>query len=306
MAGWMRTRRAGGLVLGVLCVVCCGGWGWQGHSIIAEIAWREMTPAAQQRATEILNGGELPAVASWADQVRRDEAYRWTGPLHYVNLAAGTTEFRLERDCPEAGCVVSAVRDFGAMVVREDADEKTRREALMFLIHFVGDLHQPLHAGRPEDRGGNDIGTVFFGQERNLHSVWDSGILGAGDERAWPLIAEELAGKIDAGDRLAWLADADGGDLAATAGRWAFESFRLAERYCYPVAPGTAIGAAYVDQTLPVVRLRLMQGGVRLGAVLNGLLDPGSGGMGGAIEVGVEGAGGVLLEDQEHGTGLGE
>jgi len=282
------ARLVGAVLLGVACLVCCGGWGRDGHAIIAEIAWREMTPYAQRRAREILGGADLPAVASWADQVRREEAYRWTAPLHYVNLPEGTAEFRLERDCPDGGCVVSAVRDFGALVVREDADEKTRREALMFLIHFVGDLHQPLHAGRPGDRGGNDISTVFFGQDRNLHSVWDSGILGAGDERAWPLIAEDLVGDIDAADRLAWLADADGSDLAATAGRWTFESFRLAERYCYPVEPGTAIGAGYVDQTLPVVRLRLMQGGVRLGAVLNGLLDPASGGMGGAVEVAVE------------------
>lgn len=277
------VRRAGTVLLAFAVLGCGGGWGWEGHAIVAEIAWREMTPEAKRRATEILNGGELPAVASWADQVRGDEAYRWTAPLHYVNLPAGTADFRIERDCPDGGCVVSAVRDFGALVVREDADEKTRREALMFLVHFVGDLHQPLHAGRPEDRGGNDIGTVFFGQERNLHSVWDSGILGAGDERAWPLIAEELAAGIDDADRLAWLADADGSDLGATAGRWTFESFRLAERYCYPVTPDSAIGAGYVERTLPVVRLRLTQGGVRLGALLNGLLDPGSGGMGGAV-----------------------
>lgn len=271
-------------VIGLMAVLfVCGGWGPDGHAIIAEIAWREMTPEAQRRAKELLSGEEMASVASWADGVRRDGAYAWTGPLHYVNLSADATGYDHARDCPDAGCVVSGVRDFAALTVDGGADEKTRREALMFVIHFVGDLHQPLHAGRGVDRGGNDIKTVFFGAERNLHSVWDSGILdragGRSEPEAWPLVAERLSAGIDAADRLAWLADADGTDLAGTAGRWVFESHRLAERYCYPVTPGAAIGEAYVAETLGVVELRLSQAGVRLGAMLNGLLDLASAGL---------------------------
>jgi hypothetical protein len=261
-----------------LTLACLGGWGRDGHAIIAEIAWREMTPAAQERARQILAGQDLPAVATWADQVRRTEAYRWTAPMHYVNLPADSASYDHAAHCPDEGCVVSAVDDFARLLL-DEVDDKTREDALKFLIHFVGDLHQPLHAGRPGDRGGNDVAVRFNARQTNLHSLWDSTILAAGDPQPWPLIAERLHTEIDASDRLAWLADARPDDLLGTAGRWVFESHRLAERFAYPVHNGAAVGEAYVEMTTPVVHLRLKQGGVRLGALLNQLLDPASPGM---------------------------
>lgn len=266
----------------LLTLACLGAWGRDGHAIIAEIAWRDMTPAAQARAKEILAGEDLPAVAAWADQVRSTAAYRWTAPLHYVNLPAGTAAYDHETHCPDNGCVVSAVDDFARLLI-DEVDDKTREDALKFLIHFVGDLHQPLHAGRPDDRGGNDIQIRFFGRDRNLHSIWDSNILNAGDPQPWPLIAERLWNQIRPADRLAWLADARHDDLIGTAGRWTFESHRLAERYAYPAQPGAELGEDYVRDTLPVVHLRLQQGGVRLGALLNQLLDPDSPGLSPAL-----------------------
>lgn len=262
----------------LLSLALLGAWGRDGHAIIAEIAVREMTPAARTRAAEILAGQELPAIASWADQVRPQGAYRWTAPMHYVNLPEGTKAYDHAEHCPDEGCVVSAVYDFSRLVV-DDVDQRTREDALKFLVHFVGDLHQPLHAGRPDDRGGNDVETTFLGRARNLHSVWDSGVLNAGDPEAWPLIADRLWNRIDDQDRLAWLADADRDDLIATAGRWVFESHRLAERFAYTVGPGAVLDEGYVGRCLPVVHLRLQQGGVRLGALLNQLLDPGSQGL---------------------------
>lgn len=269
----MPTRTLS-LLAALLTLVCLGGWGRDGHAIIAEIAWREMTPAAQARARRILAGQSMPEVSAWADGVRGTEAYGWTGPLHYVNLPAGSTGYDHERDCPEAGCVVSAVHDFSRLVLHPDADERTREDALKFVIHFVADLHQPLHAGRPEDRGGNDIQTEFVGAPRNLHSVWDSGIIGRAESDPWPVLAERWWGEIDDTDRLAWLACADPEDLLGTAGRWVFESHRLAERYAYPVGEGAVLDETYAERTMAVVRLRLQQGGVRLGALLNELLDP--------------------------------
>lgn len=266
-----------------LSLTLLGGWGRDGHAIIAEIARIEMTPAARERAAQILAGQEMPAISAWADQVRRTEAYRFTGPMHYVNLPPNTAAYDHAAHCPDVGCVVSAVDDFARLLI-DDADDKTREDALKFLIHFVGDLHQPLHAGRPDDRGGNDIDTLFFGQDRNLHSVWDSGILNAGDPQPWPIIAERLAAEIDDADRTAWLAEAKADDLIGTVGRWVFESHRLAERYAYPIATGSAIGQPYVDATLPIVHLRLQQGGVRLGALLNQLLDPASQGLSPALD----------------------
>lgn len=273
----MRTR----LLLTVLALLVAaplGGWGRDGHAIIADIAWREMTPVAREHARAILAGQDMPAVAAWADQVRRTEAYAWTGPMHYVNIPAGSDSYDHAAHCPEVGCVVSGIENFARLLL-DAPDDRTREDALKFVIHFVGDLHQPLHAGRPEDRGGNDVTAVFYGRERNLHSIWDSGILNAGDPEPWPVISERLWKQIRPSDRLAWLADAKHDDLVGTVGRWVFESHRLAERYAYPVGPGASIGEDYVRETLPVIHLRLSQGGVRLGALLNQLLDPNSDGL---------------------------
>lgn len=269
-------------ITALLTLAFLSGWGRDGHAIIAEIAWREMTPTAQARARQILAGEDLPAVAAWADQARTMEAYRWTAPLHYVNLSANTAAYDHAVHCPDNGCVVSAVGDFARLLI-DEVDDKTREDALKFLIHFVGDLHQPLHAGRPDDRGGNDIQARFFGRGRNLHSIWDSDILRAGDPEPWPTIAERLWNEIRPADRLAWLAEARHDDLIGTAGRWTFESHRLAERYAYPVEAGAELAEDYVRDTLPVVHLRLQQGGVRLGALLNQLLDPASPGLSPAL-----------------------
>ncbi|MGP1272179.1 MAG: S1/P1 nuclease [Phycisphaerales bacterium] len=249
------------------------GWGRDGHAIIAAIAWKELSPAAQASITELLEGASLEEIASWADAVRPQDEYRWSAPLHYVNMPADASAYDHERDCPEVGCVVSAIDRFAREVADESLPLEARREALMFLVHFVGDLHQPLHGGRAEDRGGNDIEILFYGRPTNLHRAWDSQILEAFDGSPWPTIEARLYASINAVDRVAWLADYHDEDLIATAGRWAYESHKLAEVYCYgKVSTGDEVERAYVDETIAVVLTRLSQGGVRLGAVLESAL----------------------------------
>jgi hypothetical protein len=272
-----HTRRGVAVILAATAFATLGGWGRDGHAIIADIAERELTDTARARIDAILGGDRIPLIASWADEVRPQDEYRWTAPLHYVNLPPGADRYIHTRDCPDQGCVVSAVIDFAEAVVAEDTNDEDRREALMFLVHFVGDLHQPLHAGRRADRGGNDINTTFLGTERNLHSVWDSGILGAGDRSPWPVMSDRLHADIDADDRMAWVASDDHSSTEAmteTVGRWTFESHRFAERYCATVQDGDTLNRDYVSLTMPVVELRLQQGGIRLGELLNTLLDP--------------------------------
>ncbi|MEM9166142.1 MAG: S1/P1 nuclease [Planctomycetota bacterium] len=244
-------------------------WGRDGHAIVGLLAEREIDPATLEQVEALLDGRSIAEVASWADAVRPQDDYRWSAPLHYVNMPPEASAYQHRRDCPDVGCVVSAVDRFAREVADTSLPTIQRRESLMFLIHFVGDLHQPLHGGRKADRGGNDITITFFGTETNLHRAWDSQILRAHDPSPWPVIAEKLAATIDDHDRAAWLADYHGGNLIDTAGRWAFESHSLAERYCYAVVQdGDALEQPYVDATADIVELRLAQGGVRLAAVL--------------------------------------
>lgn len=271
------------LVRPVLCLVglclmvsMLGGWGRDGHSIIAEIAWRELSEEARAEIKTLLGEASLPEIASWADVVRREAGYEWSGPLHYVNMPADAADYDPARDLPPEGNVVSAIDRFAAEVKDRSLPAKQRGEALMFLVHFVGDLHQPLHGGRAEDRGGNSIELTFYEKPMNLHAVWDYGILEGVSEEPWPARAERLYAEISGTDRVAWLAGTHTGDLSATAGRWAVESHILAERYCYVVEPGAAIGAEYAEQSAPIAELRLAQAGIRLAAVLEDCLGAGS------------------------------
>ena len=264
-------------LLGMCLVVgALGGWGRDGHAIIAEIAWRELSDETKAEIKLLLGEASLPEIASWADVVRREAGYEWSGPLHYVNMPADAAEYDSERDLPPQGNIVSAIDRFAAEVKDRTLPAKQRGEALMFLVHFVGDLHQPLHAGRAEDRGGNSIELTFYERPMNLHAVWDYGILEGVSEEPWPVRTERLYAEITGTDRIAWLADTHTGDLSVTAGRWAVESHILAERYCYVVEPGSAIGAEYAEKSAPIAELRLAQAGIRLAAVLEDCLGPGS------------------------------
>ena len=262
------------LVLAIIVAAPAFGWGRDGHAIIAAIAWKELSPETQASITELLEGASLEEIASWADAVRPQDEYRWSAPLHYVNMPPDASAYLHDRDCPEVGCVVSAIDRFATEINDLSLPIEQRREALKFLVHFVGDLHQPLHGGRAEDRGGNDIEIAFYGNPTNLHRAWDSQILEAFDGSPWPTIEAKLYAGINAIDRGAWLADYHEGDLIASAGRWAFESHLLAEVYCYgKVQTGDELGRAYVDETIAVVMTRLSQGGVRLGAVLESVFS---------------------------------
>ncbi|MEO0513362.1 MAG: S1/P1 nuclease [Planctomycetota bacterium] len=263
-------------------VAVMGGWGPAGHSIVAQIAYQELTPEVRAKIDAILRAdgsavegprmpSTLPETASWPDWARNQDAYRWTAPLHYANPSPEHDDYRHERDCPEEGNVVGAVRDFAKVLADESADALERRRALMFVVHFVGDLHQPLHAGRAADRGGNDIEVVFFERERNIHSIWDSGIMRASSQDPWPLWVERLYPEISREDRASWLAPGATPDVE-TVGVWVSESRSLANEHCYVLKPGQSVGAAYVADKMPIVDERLKQAGVRLGAMLNEIL----------------------------------
>jgi len=267
------------LTLAAMCsaLALLGGWGRDGHAIIAEIAWRELSDEARAEIKSLLGEASLPEIASWADVVRRESGYEWSAPLHYVNMPPDAAAYDPARDLPPEGNVVSAIDRFAAELKDRSLPAKQRGEALMFLVHFVGDLHQPLHGGRAEDRGGNSIELTFYEKPMNLHAVWDYGILEAGGQDPWPVRVERLYAEIEPIDRVDWLSTTHTGDLSLTAGRWATESHILAERYCYSVAPGSVIGEDYAKASLPIAELRLKQAGIRLAAVLEDCLGPGSG-----------------------------
>ena len=240
------------------------GWGRIAHRASALLAESRLNPAARAAVVALLEPGESLADASqWADDVRIQR--RASGPWHYVNVPITEPSFD-DRFCPPRGCVVSKVEEFARVVADPTTPLEQRRVALRFLVHFVQDLHQPLHVGDRGDRGGNDLQVRFFGRGSNLHHVWDTGLI----ERAYD-DETELAHDLDT------LAD---GPISAcwasgTIDQWATESL-MAARLAYlnpadatPLRPGAKLGGAYQESNLPIARLRLAQSGVRLAAVLN-------------------------------------
>ena len=243
-------------------------WGRAGHRASAKIAEARLTPEARALVRELLGPGESLADAStWADELRRDNPE--TGPWHYVNTPIDETAHFEMKYCPQEGCVVRAVSEQRAKLVDRSLPRAERQKALRFVIHFVQDLHQPVHVGDRKDRGGNDLQLQFFGEGSNLHRVWDSGISGkmCPDEDALRIEVETL---VTPDTTAEW--------ARGWAGDWAEESFQAAKLAYKPpgadkmLTSGAKLDDEYQRFAAPIVKMRLAQSAVRLSGVLNGAL----------------------------------
>lgn len=261
--------RPGGCLIAALAVSMAlptkaFAWGSDGHRIVAEIAERYLEPATARQVRELLaieNVSSLADVANWADQIRSQR--RETAPWHFVDIPISAPAYKASRDCPRHECVVAKIEDFEAVLQDNGAPVQERLEALKFLVHFVGDVHQPLHAADNADHGGNDIHVEYLGRQTNLHAVWDAGILFPvvqGDDRAYAL---RLARTITTEDLADW--------RKGTVVDWANESHGIAVRMIYGDLPHQAgpLPASYEAGALPVVDRQLKRAGVRLAEELN-------------------------------------
>jgi hypothetical protein len=242
-------------------------WSGDGHRLVCEIAWRHMTPEAKRFATQLRQGesGTFAESCTWADEVR--DARRETYNYHFIDIPPGQRGVNMARDCrAPKRCAVWAIKHYTMILADTSKSKRQRAEALKFVSHFVGDLHQPLHVGRPRDRGGNKIFVSFFGDDgapgrpMQLHSIWDSGILRRARVR-WPASTAELANGISAANAAAWA----NSDVLG----WTLESYRLAEEFVYSAAQGSDVAEPYYARALQISRQRLQQAGIRLAFLLN-------------------------------------
>lgn len=242
-------------------------FGPDGHRVVGELAQRQLAPAALTEVRRLL-GGEadagLASVSNWADEIRDQPAWRHTSRWHYLNFPRGSCRYDAERDCRDDRCIVAAINAQAALLADRSLDDEQRAQALRFLVHFVGDIHQPLHAGYGDDRGGNTFQIFYIGRGSNLHALWDGGILrSAGHD--WTTQATRLADRA-AGVDVRW-------SLQAPA-RWAEESCRLiGDAGLYPPRPGR-LPDGYVERQYPVLEQRLVIAASRLSAMLNHILSP--------------------------------
>lgn len=242
-------------------------WGRDGHAIVAAVAEARLTTPTLTQVRAILGPGTTMAeVSVWADEVRRDRPD--SAPWHYVNFHIREDVFD-PAQCPNGDCVTLIIPKLRSRVSKEFPNSPMpRREAMMYLIHFVGDQAQPLHNANEDDLGGNTKKVDFFGAESNLHAIWDTKILQRHlKDRA--LSAEEFARELDAEIRpeqcRVWLQ----GDTVT----WSNDGHRVAIEFCYPGWSPT-ITQEYYTKSIGTVRVQLQKGGVRLAHLLNQTFDP--------------------------------
>ncbi len=289
-------------------------WGPDGHMVVCQIAFERLDSAEQAEVTRLTAAYRRPdrpdrwrytsfaEACTFADDARtesREEARRaasganftprWAffsrfNQWHYLNVPRYTRTVT-EEDCGR-NCVLQGIEHHAGRLSNDGLEDWKRAEALFFLGHWVGDLHQPLHISFADDTGGNDVpirGIYGTGERRHLHYVWDTGILrGSLRGRTWQAYARDLANGISAGDAAAW----QGSSPIA----WAQESYELTTQaavdYCEWAAdpdggsdlcrpePGPRnLGVAYQTEFQDDVELRLRQAGVRLAALIERALQ---------------------------------
>jgi len=235
-------------------------WGAIGHRVVGRVAEHHLSSAAQRGVAAILGDESLAQAATWPDEIRSDPAWDKAKPWHFVDLDDGET-YATTAKSPD-GDVVEAIGRFTRVLRDPQAPAAEKVVALRFLVHFVGDVHQPLHAGRRADHGGNTIKVSWFNEGTNLHSVWDDKII-----EAEKLSFSELADFIDhppPDEVRAW--------QSGSAVDWAQESMDVRARvYAFP-ADGK-LSFLYAYQNAPLVKPRLLQAGVRLPGLLNAVSD---------------------------------
>jgi hypothetical protein len=300
------------VLMGLLGVPTANAWGCKGHQTVALIAEKHLTPEARELVFKLLSENPIDPqlkrycgsavsdamgdASTWADDVRGE---RRNGPWHYIDIPRGAPRESLEGFCGKEGCVVSAIAEQVAILKDKSAPGAKRAEAVRYIFHFVGDLHQPLHSTTNADEGGNCMPVKYFRREPherghgfspNLHTVWDTAILERDSEGADPGEYAEMLEGTFAGSIEGWQ------KAGLHVEDWVWESHEYAESTVYAgLAPKIAIepnvpvhsctddnnigqrllhqhiiaGEAYQEEAAPVVERRVAQAGIRLAMILN-------------------------------------
>lgn len=233
-------------------------WGQIGHRVTGAIAQQHLTPQVQAAISALLPTEDLAEASTYPDEMRSSPDEFWqkkAGPFHYVTIPEGQTY--ADVGAPEQGDGVSALKMFTANLKSSQTSKEEKQLALRFIVHIIGDLHQPLHAGNGTDRGGNDFKVNFFWQDSNLHRVWDSELL---EQRklSYTEWTAKLNRKISAQNINDW--------STTDPQVWIAESIKIRDEI-YPKEE--EISWDYLYNHLPQAKQRLKMAGIRIAAYLN-------------------------------------
>ena len=233
-------------------------WGKVGHRTVGEIAQRHLTPEATSAVFELLDGESLSSASTWADEMRSNPDFDIYSNWHYVNLPLDKNYGEVEHKDKN---VVKMINAAIPILKSPMADKSVKQFWLKYLIHMVGDIHQPLHTGREEDWGGNKIKVYFKGRkgsenETNLHDLWDAGLIDdfkmSHSDFSTHLINKYNKVSVE----------------QKTAEEWADESHQFVPKI-YETKEGSYLSYDYVYENFPIVEQRLYEAGIRLANLLN-------------------------------------
>lgn len=251
-------------LIAVVTVLVLCSWGHKGHKVIALIAHDHIDPGAIPGMDALLQGQKMEDVASWADDVAHDDPhYRNTAPWHFLDMRSGLNyaQFKQAVLSQHQPNLYTAILKSKNDLANKQLSIEKRQEALKFLIHLVGDAHQPMHVSREEDKGGNAIELTFDGRNTNLHALWDSGLLDRDRKSNEKTVRD--CDKATNDEIKKWQQD----DPMT----WLWESYQISSKLYAEVGNGSKLNDQYYKQHIGIMQKRIDQAGIRLAGIINAI-----------------------------------
>lgn len=231
-------------------------WGQNGHRIVGDIAADYLTPEAREEIDRVLGHESMAIASTWMDKIKSDPAYDHTHDWHWVTIPDGKTYEETEKN--PNGDLINSIRTFVEELKSGSLSAKEEKKKLRMLIHLVGDIHQPLHVGNGEDRGGNETEVEWFYEDSNIHRVWDSEMI---DDTQLSYTEFSAAINHPSDQQIENWQDKSILD-------WAYEAMELRDQV-YDLPEDREIGYEYQYENRDLLDRQLLKGGVRLAGVLN-------------------------------------
>ena len=239
-------------------------WGVTGHRVVAEIAENHLTNRAKRKLKKLIGKQKLAYWANWPDNVRNSPEWKNTSTWHYVNIPPQESKEKFIEQLKNNNKpnIYTAIQNVKGIIVDKNTPNADREIYLRFLVHFLGDMMQPMHTGREEDLGGNLIKIQFFKKDTNLHSLWDSGLIDNTKysyteyARVLDVKSKEEINQIQSGSLEDWL----------------YESHQAANQLYDSVKPGENYSYDYQEQYKDLLERQLLHAGLRLAKILNEVL----------------------------------